>query len=233
MTTPSQWNGQPSPDPHSNATQGASGYGTPPSGAPAAYGPAGQAASGQAASGQASTGQGYGQASGEYAQPGGYQQSGGYVQPGAYQQPGSSAQPGEYAQPGGYQQPGNPQQAKAPSRKQLATFTSLREELSFSTNLFGMISLASALGGWVLTTFLSFVMSILARTGGYEIYGVLSPANGILQLLTSVAAIVFGILALRSSGWRNMPASVGSVVGVITLVPTVFFFLIGLIPFSY
>ncbi|MBF4458321.1 hypothetical protein [Pseudoclavibacter sp. VKM Ac-2867] len=228
MTTPSQWNGQHSPDPQSTAAQGASGYGTPPSGTPSAYGPTGQAPSGQAPSGQ-----GYGQASGDPQQPGGYQQSGGYAQPGGYQQPGSYAQPGEYAQPGGYQQPGNPQPAKGPSRKQLATFASLREELSFSTNLFGMISLASALGGWVLTTFLSFVMSVLARTGGYEIYGVLSPANGILQLLTSVAAIVFGILALRSSGWRNMPASVGSVVGVITLVPTVFFFLIGLIPFSY
>lgn len=214
MTTPSQWNGQQRPDGQqnsqqnfaANAGQGAPGYGTPPSGPPSAYNGYGQAAQGQQ--------QAYGQ---QPQQPAGYQQQAG----GEYQQPGSHQQPGAYSQPG-----------NTPPRPVL-TFSSLREELSFAANRFGMISLASALGGWLLTTLLSFVMSIVARTGSFEIYSVLNPVQTILQILSAAAAIVFGVLALRASGWRNMPASVGSVLGVVMIVPAFFYLLLELIPYSY
>ncbi|PPG32188.1 hypothetical protein [Pseudoclavibacter sp. RFBB5] len=220
MTTPSQWNGQQRPDgqPNSpqnfaaNAGQGTPDYGTPPSGPPSAYNGFGQAAQGQQ--------QAYGQ---QAQQPAGYQQPAG----GEYQQPGAYQEPGAYSQPGDYSQPGN-----TPPRRVL-TFSTLREELSFATNRFGMISLASALGGWLLTTLLSFIMSAVARTGSFEIYAVLNPVLTILQILSAAAAIVFGVLALRASGWRNMPASVGSVLGVVMIVPAIFYFLFGLIPYSY
>ncbi|MGO2751991.1 MAG: hypothetical protein ACTIA6_18215 [Pseudoclavibacter sp.] len=214
MTTPSQWNGQQSQEPHPNsqqqgaagaAEQGVSGYGTPPSGQPAAY-------------------NGYGQAQG---QPLGYQQPSGYGYPQSsgigYEQPADN----------GYQQPNGYSQARVPEPRQPLTFPTLRDELSFVTNRFGMISLASALGGWILTTLLSFIMSVVARTGSFEIYEVLNPVQTILQILAAAAAIVFGVLALRASAWRNMPGSVGAVLGVVMLVPAIFYFLFGLIPFSY
>ena len=94
-----------------------------------------------------------------------------------------------------------------------------------------MISLASALGGWVLSLLLSVATSVIHTTGNYQFGQVLYPIQVIVNVLAPAVAIVFGVLALRVSGWRNMPAAVGSVVGVVIIVPAVFFFFINLIPF--
>lgn len=157
-------------------------------------------------------------------------------QPPAYNGYGQAPmQPLDYQQQANnsYQHPGTHPQPRATAPRQPLTFPTLRDELSFTTNRFGMISLASALGGWMLTTLLSFIMSVVARTGTFEIYEVLNPVQTILQILTAAAAIVFGVLALRASGWRNMPGSVGAVLGIVMLVPAIFYFLYGLIPYSY
>lgn len=248
MTTPSQWNGQPNPEPqhphHQQAPsalppeQASTGYGTPPAGQPTDYGSHAQSSTPQANYGQS----GYGQASAP-----GYEQAQNptYGQPRQQapqaQQPFGQAnsQPPHAQPPAGnayqYQSPGGYQQAQASAPRPGLSFSSLREELSFKTNLFGMISFTSAIGGAILGMLLNFGMSLAARSGsgGVSIYSVLGPVDGILQLLTSVAAIVFGILALRASAWRNMPAAVGSVVGATSLIPLVFYFFLNLIPYSY
>lgn len=234
MTTPSQWSGQQSHEPQPNAPQqGASGYGTPPTGQPAAYNGYNQASPAYGQEQGQGQGQGQGQEQGYAQNPyaGGYAANDGNAS--APQQLPPPQQSGGHQAPTGpaYGQPGAYPQAGPSVPRELLTFPTLRDELSFTTNRFGMISLASALGGWVLSLLLSVATSVIHTTGNYQFGQVLYPIQVIVNVLAPAVAIVFGVLALRVSGWRNMPAAVGSVVGVVIIVPAVFFFFINLIPF--